>query len=83
MSRPPTIASMLSGTAGTDVESSAMCAADDIGRSDGVSVAFVDLSCRLRWLTSGMGAAVSDSSSSDESESVADCNDWAGEAYRQ
>ena len=81
MSRPSTMASMLSGTSLTG--SSAMCAADDIGRSDGVSVAFVDLSCRLRWLTSGMGAAVSDSSSSDESESVADCNDWAGEAYRQ
>lgn len=54
MSRPSTIASMLSGTADTDAESSDVCAADDVGWFAGVSVAFADLSCRLRLLTSGM-----------------------------
>ncbi len=83
MSRPSTMASMLSGTPDVDVESSDACAGEDIGLVDGVSVACADLSCRRRSLTAGMGSAVSDSSSSEESESVADCTDCVGEAYRQ
>lgn len=77
------MASMLSGTADVDAESSDMGAGEDTGLTDGVSVVFADLSCRQRSLTSGMGAAASDSSSSEASESVADCTECVGEAYRQ
>lgn len=54
MSRPSTMASMLSGAADTDAESSDVCAVDDGDLCGGVSVAFADLSCRLRSLTTGM-----------------------------
>lgn len=82
MSRPSTMASMLSGSAAMGIESSVVCADGDTGLFDGASVACGDLSCRWRLLTAAVGVAVSDSSS-DESESVADCTDWLGEAYRQ
>ena len=81
MSRPSTMASMLSGTAAMEVESTVVCAGEDTGLFDGASVACGDLSCKWRLLTSAVGVAVSDSS--DESESVADCTDWLDEAYRQ
>ena len=76
------MASMLSGTVAVEVESSVACAAEDTGLFDGASVTCGDLSCSWRSLTLAVGVAVSDSSS-DESESVAACIDWLGEAYRQ
>ena len=83
MSKPSTMASILSGTAAMAEESSVVYAADeDTDLFGGASAASGDLCCSWRLLTSAVGVAASDSSS-DESESVADCRDWLGEAYRQ
>lgn len=76
------MASMLSGTAAMEVHSSVVFADEDADAFDAAPAACVDLSCSWRLLTSAVGVAVSESSS-DESESVADCEDWLGEAYKQ